>query len=223
MIPAVAGLALQYGPALAKWLFNGRDADQGLIAQAADAVQAVTGTTDVAQAAAILADPAKGAELAVALGQIAAAREAAADAERTKRAQIEADSTANARAAGSMTPLIARNQVFLSWAITAAFCSMLFILLLRGAPQGNDLGGQLFLIGLGALGAAFQQVLQFFFGNSTSANTSNTLTAQIASRATISAPLDRQAAAEVARTPSPPGVTADQLNGAEMERKGIAR
>jgi hypothetical protein len=164
--------------------------------QAADVVRTVTGTDEAATAAAVLADPAKASELRIRLAEIAARREAAADQARLETFRAVVADAANARAASSASPLIARAQVTLAAVITLMFGLTLVPAATGRVPPGIDLL-------LGALIAAFAGVTAFFFGNSTSGHTANNTLAALAGRPTAPA-----------AQPSPPGTSADALMAA---------
>jgi hypothetical protein len=208
MAPLVMGLgalALEYGPGLARWIFG--DNTGAAAQQAADVVRTVTGTDDAATAAAVLADPAKASKLRIRLAEVAAQREAAADQVRLETFRAVVADAANARAASSASPLIARAQVTLAAVITLMFGLTLVLAATRGVPPGIDLL-------LGALIAAFAGVTAFFFGNSTSGHTANNTLAALAGRPTAPAAIATTGTVVVPGQPSPPGTSADALMAA---------
>jgi hypothetical protein len=139
--------------------------------QAIEIAKTLTGTDTPDAAAAVLAsDPAAATELSLALAKIAADAKTAQAAEETTRLKAALDDTANARAAGASTPLIARTQVALAAGIIGMFALVLIMMATRGIPEGSE---SLFNILLGALIAGQTAVVSFFFGNSTSGHAAN--------------------------------------------------
>jgi hypothetical protein len=201
---ALLPLALGLMPELAKWIAGDK---AGTVAvQAADIVRTVTGADDRATAEALLADPTKASELRIRLAEIAAQREAAADLARLENFRAVVADAANARAASSASPLIARAQVTLAAVITPMFGLTLVLAATRGVPPGIDLL-------LGALIAASPGVTAFF-GNSTSGHTANNTLAALAGRPTAPAAIATTGTVVVPGQPSPPGTSADALMAA---------
>lgn len=147
--------------------------------QAVAIAKTITGTeTPEAAAAALAADPAKATELGVALAKITADARTAQEAEETARLKASLADVADARAASGANPLIARAQVCLAAAIVLMFAGTVAYILVNGMPDDNSIFALLF----GALIAAQQAVISFFFGNSTSAHSANNAMASLAQR-----------------------------------------
>jgi hypothetical protein len=180
--------------------------------QAIAMAKTVTGTdTEAAAASAIAADPAKATELSVALAKIAADARAAQDAQETERLKALLADTANARAA-TANPLIAKAQVTLAGAIVVMFAGTITSIMLNGMPTD---GGNFVLL-FGALIAAQQAVISFFFGGSTSAHTANATMALLAQRQPLLALPSPPAIINQPSGPVLTGSTADDLNTASL-------
>ena len=152
-----------------------------------DAAKRITGAATEADAAAVIAtDPAKAAELQIALARIAADAKTAQDAQETARLQAVLADTANARANGNTNSLVAKAQVGLAGALVFMFAATLIFVIVHGIPYDNGSFTLLF----GALIAAQQAVISFFFGNSTSAHSANNAMANLAQRLPITETAD---------------------------------
>jgi hypothetical protein len=146
--------------------------------QAIEIAKTITGTNSPDAAAAALAvDPAKATELSVALAKISADAKAAQDVAETERLKAALGDVADARATAS-NPLIAKAQVTLAAAIVVMFGGTLLSIMVRGMPTD---GGNFILL-FGALIAAQQAVISFFFGGSTSGHSANATMALLAQR-----------------------------------------
>lgn len=187
-------VALSLLPSLAKWI--GSDVAGEVATRAASVVQAVTGSADPAEVALRVQDPAQAAELRIRLAEIERDAEAAEYADR-----------ANAREMAGKSSLIAWAQVSGAGIVLVLFGSMLMILAFRGAP--TDQAG-LFYYALGILSALVTQIGQFFYGNSTAANSANARMDQLASKAPLLA------------LPAPP-VATDSLNNASLTQARVGR
>lgn len=162
-------------------LFAGDKAGD-LAVQAVNVAKQLTGASNENEAAAIInSDPAKAAEVQIALAKIASEAKIAQDAQETARLQAIMGDMANARAA-TANPLIAKTQVGLACFVMLMFCGVLFLMGTRGVPQGTE---TLFNVMLGALIAAETAIIAFFFGNSTSAHSANAAMANMAQRTPV--------------------------------------
>jgi hypothetical protein len=196
LIPVAVSLL----PSLAKWLAGDKAGE--VAARAAGVVQAVTGSADPNEVAMAISDPVKATELRIRLAEIEHNAEAAEYADR-----------ANAREMAGKSSLIAWAQVSGAGIVLVLFGSMLMILAFRGAP--TDQAG-LFYYALGILSALVTQIGQFFYGNSTAANSANARMDQLASKAPLLA------------LPAPPAaiagpVTTDSLNDAALAQARAGR
>lgn len=148
-------VALSVLPALAEWLGGAR---AGQVAdKAADVVRAVTGTDDPAQAAAVLANPTKFAELQLGLARIQAEERQAYIADvanaRARDIALQADGKRNVRA-----------DVMVALCVVGILAGVAF--LATGLiPSGSDVAGA--VIGLiGLFSKCFADAFQFEFGSS---------------------------------------------------------
>jgi phenylpyruvate tautomerase PptA (4-oxalocrotonate tautomerase family) len=162
LLPLVIGLV----PSLTKWLFGQSAADT--VTAVTQAVHDVTGSADPAVAAAALAgNPAMVSSLTVQLAQIAAAREAAADAAHQAELVAKLTDVASARAqtvslAGSRSP-IAWGAPIVSFIVLGTFGAMLGVVLSRSVPAGSE---ALANIMLGTLAAMSTSVVAYWVGSS---------------------------------------------------------
>ena len=177
MLPLLP-LALSLAPGLAKWLFGAGAADT---AQAvANVVQQATGTNDPDAAhAAVLADPKVASALTLRLAQIAAAREAAADATRQAELVAVLSDVASVRAQTLGLAEAHSNAVWgaplLSLVILLAFGAMACSVLIHAIPAGNETLGNVLT---GTLAAMATQVANYWLGSSAgSARKTEALTA----------------------------------------------
>lgn len=194
-------VALSLLPSLAKWI--GGDGAGEVATRAADVVRTVTGADNPADAALAVSDPAKAAELRVALARIEREAEAA------ERAAFLAD-IASAR---QQTVALAQAGSSIAWAapiistvITAAFFAVLCLVALRD----NDWPPQVATVVnvmLGTLGAGFTQVVQYWLGSSSGSKRSGDAVREIATA--------RPAAPPVVISTSGP-VTTESLNDASL-------
>lgn len=161
LVPLIASVA----PELIRF-FSGDRA--GRVADAAaDAVKAITGTDDPAEAAAALADPAKATELRVELARIAADAEAQARAAEIEELKAYLSDTASAR--GQVVSL-AQAGSKIAWAapIVSVLAVAVFALAVAGTilielpPRAESTAAML----LGAAAAGYGQVLAFWLGSS---------------------------------------------------------
>ena len=165
MLPLIP-LAISLVPGLTKWLFGAQAADT--VQAVANVVQQVTGTADPAAAsAAIVADPKLANTLTVQLAQIAASREAAADASRQAELVTTLADIASARgqtvALGEAKSPIAWGAPVLSAIVLVTFGAMLGFVLNRSIPQGSE---ALANVMLGTLAAMSTQVANYWLGSS---------------------------------------------------------
>jgi len=205
LIPLLAGLI----PEVAKLLAGDRAGTAA--AQVVDVAQAVLGTSDPVQAQVALQDPEKLGAIRVRLAEIAAQREAAAEQSRLETFKAAVTDTANARELTGKSTMIAWAQVIFGSVIVAV------IAINALAPLFTNRGFSIDPF----LATVFGTVMGFFYGNSTASNAANSDRAALA--ATLSnfrtpQPQSPPAIAttgdvnvEVARSPSPPGTTADDL------------
>jgi hypothetical protein len=198
-------LALSLVPSLAKW-FGGDTAGE-VATRAASVVQAVTGSDDPQQAAVVISDPAKAAELRIALAKIEA------DAEQAARASLLAD-VAGAR---SQTVALAQTGSPMAWAAPAISCvvvagflsctlAMLFIERIwdeRTAGLLNTLYGALIL--------GFGQVTNYWLGSSAGSKRAGDAVREIAVSQGV-----RPAQAPSVAIATTGTVNADSLNDASL-------
>jgi hypothetical protein len=179
----------------------------------ASAVAQVTGTDDPATAAAVLADPAKAAEMRTRLAEIAL------EAKRAEMADV-----ANAR---SQTITLAQSGSGIAWAaptisvvIVAGFfgCVVLLFMIER---TWDERTANLLNVLFGALIPGFSQVANYWLGSSAGSKASGDAVRAIAA-GTTSAPspvtVAQAGTVNAAPQPSPAGTTADDLNARELTR-----
>ncbi|WP_424140864.1 hypothetical protein [Roseomonas chloroacetimidivorans] len=176
----------------------------------ADTVRQVAGTDDPVGAAAALADPAKAAELRVRLAEIA-----------LQTRQAELADIANARA---QTVSLAQTGSGIAWAapvisvvIVAGFfgcVAMLFMVQRTWDERTANLLNVLF----GALIPGFAQVANYWLGSSAGSKRQGDAVREIATQRQAQQPTAIATTGDVSVAPSPPGTTADALNGGELAR-----
>jgi len=193
---ALIPLLAQIIPGIAGWF--GGDRAEETAGQVVNVVRAVTGgATDPATVAAVLADPTKGAEIAVQLARIQADREKARDEAITARMRAAVEDTANARA--TMTTLAAqKSPLAYGSAMVSAVILALFSLMVVAEQFGYP------AIGEGSkqlVQTALTLVLGYWVGSSSGSAAKDTrIAATNASALTTAA----TAAAVLAETAGPP-------------------
>jgi hypothetical protein len=159
---ALLPLVLSLAPEIAKWLIGNKA--EAVTQQAVEVVQAITGTSDPAEAARIAADPQKALELKVALAKIAADAQASQANERIETLKAEIGDVANARA---QTVALAEAHSKISWA--APTISIVIVMGFFCVPfLSKYLGYSIDQIWLGALIASFANVGNYWLGSSAS-------------------------------------------------------
>jgi hypothetical protein len=189
---AVLGTLLGLAPSLTRYLAGDKAAQVASIA-----VEAIAGTTDPEKIRDL--PPDKQAELRIALQQIA-----------LQQMQSEHADRADARDLASKSNLIAWAQVTGGACVLATWAIAHLVVLFLGVPTEN---AGTFTIVLSGISTVFGAIVQFFFGNSTSANSANARMDQLAAKA----PLLTQPAQPVAIAPTGP-VSTDSLNDAALAR-----
>ncbi len=162
-LPALIPIALSVLPELARWAF-GKDASDAT-SRITTTVGAVLGTTDPTEVQAALQDPIKAAQLKTELVKI--------DSDfKLEMFRLEIQSAADARAMAGKSTLIARAQVTFGAVIIGIVAATVIAPLFSYRQiEINPF-----------IAATFGAVVQFFFGNSTSANAANTVTASVMNR-----------------------------------------
>jgi len=180
-VGGLGGLVIDIAPEIGRWLFGATgEKTAGLVAQA---VEAVTGTTDVDAAQLALAkDPAAVAQLRIQLATIAAQQQAEADraADQRRAADLAMVQAALADRAGarSQTQALAQMRSGIAWApavlsgiILVAFGALIYIVLTsntlseKSMPLANVL--------LGSLAAMATQVANYWLGSSSGSAAKN--------------------------------------------------
>ena len=173
-VGGLGGLVVDIAPEVGRWLFGGTD--QKTASLVAQAVEAVTGTSDTAAAQAVLAqDPAAVSQLRVQLAMIAAQQQAEADraAEAQRAADFAAMQAAMADRAGarSQTEALAQMRSGIAWApavlsgiILLAFGGLIYVVLTRTGPDERTM--PLANVLLGSLAAMATQVANYWLGSS---------------------------------------------------------
>ncbi|EHL99401.1 hypothetical protein HMPREF9946_03163 [Acetobacteraceae bacterium AT-5844] len=194
-------VALSLLPSLAKWI--GGDGAGEVATRAADVVRTVTGADNPADAALAVSDPAKAAELRVALAKIEREAEAA------ERAAFLAD-LASAR---QQTVALAQAGSGIAWApaiistvIVVGFFVCTLVMLFVERTWDERTAGLLNTL-YGALILGFGQVSNYWLGSSSGSKRSGDAVREIATA--------RPAAAPVVISTSGP-VTTDSLNDASL-------
>lgn len=163
---ALIPLVLSIAPEIGRWLFG--ETGAATATAVAAAVEAVTGTTDEAMSAQVLAsNPTAAADLRVKLAEIAAAREKTQrDADILERSAQLAD-IAGARA---QTISLASAHSPVQWAapiisivVLTTFGSVMFLSLTRSLPIGSE---TLLNMLLGSLAAMTTSVVSYWVGSS---------------------------------------------------------
>jgi hypothetical protein len=163
---ALIPLAISIAPEIARWLFG--DSGSKTTAAVAQAVQAVTGTTDeTVQQIAIERDPQLASQLRIELSKIAAAAEA--DARKSDLAMLSATlaDTASARAqtvalAQAKSP-IGYGAPVVSGIVLATFGAVMALALTRTMPAGSE---TILNMLLGSLAAMATSVVSYWVGSS---------------------------------------------------------
>lgn len=219
---ALLPLLVSLVPEVAKLIAGDRAGT--VAAQVVEVARTVVGTDDPATAAAVLSDPGKLADLRIRLAEIAAQREAAATQARLEEMKAAVADTANARAqtvalAAAHSP-IAWGAPIVSLVVTIGFFGSFAVLATRNFAPDPGAAAMLNIM-VGALGAAFAGIVQFWTGSSAGSARKTDIIAQQAMQ-----PQQLQAP-PIATTgdvtvnnpsPSPPGTTADDLNAQQLGR-----
>lgn len=161
---AVGGIALDLAPEIGRWLF-GADAAP-TVAAVAEAVAAVTGTTDPAAQSEALQDPAAAAQFRVQLAGIAAGRAAAADAAALSRLQAVLQDVASARAMAVAAPSgspLAWGAPVVSLVVLLTFGAVMTLALFQELPPRSE---ALVNVLLGTLAAMATSVVAYWVGSS---------------------------------------------------------
>lgn len=166
---AVGGIVLDLAPEVGRWLF-GSDAEP-VVAAVQSAVTKVTGTSEGAAQASVLADPDKAAALRVELAKIAAAQEAAAAAATQAVFAAQLSDVAGAR---TLTAQLAQSGSRIAWGapvvsvvVLVTFGVVMAIALTRTLPSTAE---PVLNMLLGTLGAMATSVVGYWVGSSAGAD-----------------------------------------------------